>query len=102
MNARNLNQSQKPEHTPTPWISDGLTIATVINDKNWIIAQMVTGEPQESDYANAAYIAKCVNLHFELVEGLEAAVRWINNNTDRQCLRMDELKDILARAKAGA
>lgn len=53
------------------------------------------------DEKDANDIVHCVNINFELAEALNAAVRWIKNNTDKTCLRMEDFEDVLKRAKGG-
>lgn len=75
-------------HTPEPWIADGLTIngwsdnhpihKGATNERVWV-CQMITGTPSSEDYANAARIVACVNacrgLDIEKVAALLDAVR---------------------------
>lgn len=64
--------TNETKHTPTPWdqLNDVFTIEdgyfSMIQTPDQCIANVF-------DEANAAHIVKCVNMHDELVEALEAA-----------------------------
>ena len=55
-------------HTPAPWIADadgGLMVASAYGDQPLVeIGKMHYAE-------NAAHVARCVNVHYELVAALE-------------------------------
>lgn len=101
---------QTAQPTKTPWelaegdiaiIKDGRTIATA-----W-------PNPKTDDgtmYANAAHIVRCVNLHAELVEALEAARDFVDCDkrhrnpeiaayANRVC---DQAAAVLTKAKSAA
>lgn len=68
---------QKVEHTPTPWKTDGYIInANSLNEfGNFVILSMPHRDENikavKENEANAAFIVKAVNSHYELVSALK-------------------------------
>jgi hypothetical protein len=103
--------------TPRPWkllgdpekMDHQFAIANVnITEDNIRAPQMSKNEPElgvvgTSEWLwltkeDAELIVKAVNCHDKLVENLEAAVRYIENNSP-QCLRLDEFQETLKQVK---
>ena len=76
-----MNTKQEVKHTPLPWDRDGFNLSSVIaldsGRRYFRICSCSfdksikdTSLQIEDELANAAFIVKCVNSHYELVEAL--------------------------------
>ncbi len=90
------------KHTPTPWAIHNhfFITAKVGNRLKSVVCEIDrhawtnSGEAQ----ANAEHIVQCVNMHDELVEALEIALRIIDRD-NCQTVSKPKLRDILSKAK---
>ena len=73
------------KHSPLPfWIDDDHFIASGKNDKYLTVADPHASndiDPCEIE-ANAEFIVKAVNCHYELVEALKNLLEWGNDSED--------------------
>lgn len=89
-------------HTPTPWRAEENRILYLWRGK-WPRVATIKGHnhTDEANAWNAAYIAKCVNAHDELVAALEESfVYFAAQSWEEKAAFVERARAILAKVKA--
>lgn len=74
-------ETVKTEHTPGPWFYDNGYIAHKDVDGDYAICEMHTAWDFKERDANAEFIVRACNSHYELLESCKKLMAYIDNGT---------------------
>lgn len=101
MEAKKLNSSLKPAHTPTPWkLKDSSKVCVKLGREELPVLKIesLAGTTPEKNAANAAHIVKCVNLHDDLINRL-STIHSRGKGYQISWDEHDKIGELLARAR---
>lgn len=104
-NGKHLGQlcsESKPQHTPTPWKSEGHDIVSVNPDRH--IAAIIRHNPGttvDEQIANTSFIVRAVNCHEFLIKTLEEIGLQLERGSSTMAIQKT-VREAIAKAEKGS